>query len=156
MNPIHTSQFSHITSLIWDLDRPDRSAIHFILSRHYRSITDLNWHNHNPDIVASTGIDSWIWMWDLRTSGRPVTGETPLCTTSYNQTRILKGLCAFNRELLFNANLTLMSIEACTIAGATQVKWNRHDENILASSHGNTLLIWDQRVRYLFISNQTA
>ncbi|KAF8581466.1 hypothetical protein K439DRAFT_1636189 [Ramaria rubella] len=113
-NP-HPSRANYVVStsseklLIWNLDRPDRSAIQFILSRHYRSITDLNWHNHNPDIVASTGIDSWIWMWDLRTSMRPVTG-----------------LCAFN-------------------PGATQVKWNRHNENILASSHGNILLIWDQR-----------
>ncbi|KAF8528467.1 hypothetical protein BU17DRAFT_80840 [Hysterangium stoloniferum] len=95
--------------LIWNLYRPDRTAIQRIAPRHYRSITDVNWHNHNPDIVASTGIDSWIWMWDIRASTKPITG-----------------LCAFN-------------------PGATQVKWSRHNENILASSHGNILLIWDQR-----------
>ncbi|GJJ13063.1 hypothetical protein Clacol_007312 [Clathrus columnatus] len=89
--------------LIWNLDRADRSAIQHILSKHYRSITDVNWHNHHPDVVSSTGIDSWIWVWDLRTALKPVA------------------------------------------AGATQVKWNRHNENILASSHGNMLLVWDQR-----------
>ncbi|OAX43953.1 hypothetical protein K503DRAFT_730449 [Rhizopogon vinicolor AM-OR11-026] len=36
------------------------------------------------------------------------------------------GLCAFN-------------------AGGTQVKWNRQDANVLASSHMNEVLIWDRR-----------
>ncbi|KAF2404279.1 hypothetical protein EJ06DRAFT_195094 [Trichodelitschia bisporula] len=31
------------------------------------------------------------------------------------------------------------------IAGATQVKWNRQDQNILASSHDKFLKIWDRR-----------
>ena len=32
------------------------------------------------------------------------------------------------------------------LAGGTQVKWNRLDGNILASSHLNEVLIWDRRV----------
>ncbi len=32
-------------------------------------------------------------------------------------------------------------------AGGTQVKWNRQDGNVLASSHMNEVLIWDRRVR---------
>jgi hypothetical protein len=31
-------------------------------------------------------------------------------------------------------------------AGGTQVKWNRQDGNVLASSHMNEVLIWDRRV----------
>jgi hypothetical protein len=31
-------------------------------------------------------------------------------------------------------------------AGGTQVKWNRQDGNVLASSHLNQVLIWDRRV----------
>lgn len=31
-------------------------------------------------------------------------------------------------------------------AGGTQVKWNRNDGNILASSHLDEVLIWDRRV----------
>jgi hypothetical protein len=34
-------------------------------------------------------------------------------------------------------------------AGGTQVKWNRLDGNILASSHLNEVLIWDRRVSEL-------
>lgn len=33
-------------------------------------------------------------------------------------------------------------------AAGTQVKWNRIDGNILASSHSNQVLIWDRRVRW--------
>jgi hypothetical protein len=32
------------------------------------------------------------------------------------------------------------------IAGGTQVKWNRQDPHVLASSHLNEVLIWDRRV----------
>ncbi len=35
-------------------------------------------------------------------------------------------------------------------AGGTQVKWNRQDGNVLASSHLNQVLIWDRRVRGSF------
>lgn len=31
-------------------------------------------------------------------------------------------------------------------AGATQVKWNRREAHIIASAHGNRVLIWDDRV----------
>ncbi|KAI6121184.1 hypothetical protein F5141DRAFT_1257710 [Pisolithus sp. B1] len=31
------------------------------------------------------------------------------------------------------------------VAGGTQVKWNRQDENVLASSHMDEVLIWDRR-----------
>jgi hypothetical protein len=36
------------------------------------------------------------------------------------------------------------------LAGGTQVKWNRQDGNVLASSHMNEVLIWDRRVSRFF------
>ncbi|TCD66873.1 hypothetical protein EIP91_000771 [Steccherinum ochraceum] len=113
-NP-HMSRTEYIVStsseklLIWNLYLAGKTSIEFILRSHYRAITDINWHTFDPDVVVSTGIDSWLWAWDLRTPRKPVLG-----------------LCAFN-------------------AGGTQVKWNRQDGNILASSHANEVLIWDRR-----------
>ncbi|KAI0045953.1 hypothetical protein FA95DRAFT_1543206, partial [Auriscalpium vulgare] len=113
-NP-HPARASYIVStsseklLIWNLYLSGQTCIEHALHSHYRAITDINWHTKDPDIVVSTGIDSWLWAWDLRTPQRPV-----------------MGLCAFN-------------------AGGTQVKWNRQDGNILASSHMNEVLIWDRR-----------
>jgi WD40 repeat protein len=86
-----------------------KTSIEHILLSHYRAITDINWHTTECDVVVSTGIDSWLWAWDLREPRKPIFG-----------------LSAFK-------------------AGGTQVKWNRKDGNILASSHLNEVLIWDRR-----------
>ncbi|KAF7308677.1 WD-REPEATS-REGION domain-containing protein [Mycena chlorophos] len=130
-NP-HRSNAQYIVStsseklLIWNLLLPGPSNIEHILRSHYRAITDINWHPAEPDLVVSTGVDSWLWAWDLRAapSRRPVFG-----------------LSAFN-------------------AGGTQVKWNRQDPNILASSHGGQpggeVLIWDRRKGSLPITRLQA
>ncbi|EIW56116.1 uncharacterized protein TRAVEDRAFT_50605 [Trametes versicolor FP-101664 SS1] len=113
-NP-HLSHNEYIVStsseklLIWNLLLGGRTSIEHVLRSHYRAITDINWHTIEPDVVISTGIDSWLWAWDLRTVQKPI-----------------MGLCAFG-------------------PGGTQVKWNRVDGNILASSHSNEVLIWDRR-----------
>ncbi|KAF4584993.1 hypothetical protein EYR40_001819 [Pleurotus pulmonarius] len=114
-NP-HPSRAEYIVStsseklLIWNLLIVGKTSIEHILHSHYRAITDINWHTTECDTVASTGIDSWIWTWDLREPRKP----------------IFVGLSAFNES-------------------GTQVKWNRQDPNILASSHANEVLIWDRR-----------
>ncbi|KAI0952525.1 hypothetical protein AcV7_008300 [Taiwanofungus camphoratus] len=124
-NP-HMARSEYIVStsseklLIWNLLLSGKTSIEHVLRSHYRAITDINWHTSDPDIVVSTGIDSWLWAWDLRTTQKPV-----------------MGLCAFN-------------------SGGTQVKWNRQDGNILASSHLNEVLIWDRRKGSLPISNIKA
>ncbi|KAH9947305.1 hypothetical protein B0H21DRAFT_739747 [Amylocystis lapponica] len=124
-NP-HSARGEYIVStsseklLIWNLLLAGKTSIEHILRSHYRAITDINWHTTDPDIVVSTGIDSWLWTWDLRTTQKPV-----------------MGLSAFN-------------------AGGTQVKWNRQDGNILASSHLNEVLIWDRRKGSLPVSRIPA
>lgn len=98
-NP-HHSRSHYIVStssqklLIWNLNKTGQTAIEFILNKHYRAITDVNWSSYNPDVsswvregmmsrltrsisrqvIASCGIDSWIWAWDLRAGARTVFG----------------------------------------------------------------------------------
>ncbi|KAJ7292557.1 hypothetical protein C8J57DRAFT_1490063 [Mycena rebaudengoi] len=127
-NP-HPSRAEYIVStsseklLIWNLHLPSAalssfsggapSSIQHVLHAHYRAITDINWHPApaERDLVVSTGVDSWIWAWDLRAASGG---------------RAVFGLSAFN-------------------SGGTQVKWNRQDPHILASSHAGEVLIWDRR-----------
>src|SRR6266404_4685775 len=71
---IDLSHFSY-ASLIWNLCLTGKSAIQHVLHSHYRAITDINWHTLDPDIVVSTGIDSWLWAWDLRTPQKPIMGR---------------------------------------------------------------------------------
>ncbi|KAH9914175.1 uncharacterized protein BXZ73DRAFT_92835 [Epithele typhae] len=115
-NPHHShSEYIVSTSseklLIWNLHNGNpRTSIEHVLRSHYRAITDINWHTLEPDIVISTGIDSWQWAWDLRTVQKPI-----------------------------------MGMSTSDPSPGTQVKWNRVDGNLLASSHSNKVLIWDRR-----------
>lgn len=69
--------------LIWNLCLTRKSAIQHALHSHYRAITDINWHTQDPDVVVSTGIDSWLWAWDLRTPQKPIMGQSMSDANSY-------------------------------------------------------------------------
>ncbi|KAH7890370.1 hypothetical protein F5I97DRAFT_1798915 [Phlebopus sp. FC_14] len=121
-NP-HRARAEYIVStsseklLIWNLMIVGKTSIEHILHSHYRAITDINWHTSEPDTVCSVGIDSWLWSWDLREPRKPVLGKSRGDSTPSERYS----------------------------AGGTQVKWNRQDPNVLASSHLDEVLIWDRR-----------
>lgn len=50
------------------------SSISHVLNAHTRAITDINWSPFHPEILASCGIDTWMWAWDLREPSRPKQG----------------------------------------------------------------------------------
>ncbi|UZJ56348.1 hypothetical protein CBS101457_005668 [Exobasidium rhododendri] len=50
------------------------SSISHVLDAHTRAITDINWSPFHPEILASCGIDTWMWAWDLREPSRPIQG----------------------------------------------------------------------------------
>ncbi len=86
-----------------------KSSVEHVLHAHSRAITDINFSAHNPDILSTCAVDSFVHCWDLRQPSRPV-----------------MTFCDW-------------------FAGATQVKWNRQDSHVLASSHDKFLRIWDDR-----------
>lgn len=101
---------SNQKALVWNLELSTAHApIEYTLHAHSRAITDINFSAHDPDILATCAVDSYVHCWDLRRPARPV-----MTFADWN-------------------------------AGATQVKWNRQDENIVASSHDKFLRIWDKR-----------
>lgn len=107
--PISASQFQLAT--------PRSSAIEHILHAHTRAITDINWSPFHPEVVASSSIDTWTWVWDLRMSGTSDGG---------GRQKPAQGYSAWN-------------------AAVTQVKFNRASEHRLASTCDNKVLIWDDR-----------
>lgn len=101
---------SNQKALVWNLEAHSwQDSIEFVLHGHTRAITDINFSAHNPDVLATCAVDSFVHCWDLRAPLRPVHSFSDW------------------------------------FAGATQVKWNRQDEHVIASSHDKFLHIWDVR-----------
>ncbi|GAC96077.1 hypothetical protein PHSY_003656 [Pseudozyma hubeiensis SY62] len=101
------------------LSAPRSSAIEHVLHAHSRAITDINWSPFHPELVASSSIDTWTWVWDLRMSG----GSDG---SGSGRQKPAQGYSAWN-------------------AAVTQVKFNRASEHRLASTCDNKVLIWDDR-----------
>jgi hypothetical protein len=98
-------------ALVYNLSMPfnnKKAPIEFTLRAHDRAITDINFSAHHPDLLATCGMDSYVFVHDLRSQ---------------------------------QAALKLADWKA----GAHQVKWNRQDDKIIASSHDKYLHIWDTR-----------
>jgi WD40 repeat protein len=98
------------TRLIWNLCLSGKSAIQHALHSHYRAITDINWHTKDPDVVVSTGIDSWLWAWDLRTPQKPIMGQSISTVTSYSCLTVF-----FARSLRFQWYVSSASMMSCLI-----------------------------------------
>src|SRR5277367_3833167 len=93
---------SNQKALVWNLGMSSvYDSIEHVLHGHTRAITDINFSAHEPDILATCAVDSFVHCWDMRTPSRP-------------------------------------AITFCDwFAGATQVKFNRVDAHVIASSHDN-------------------
>ncbi|XHF96551.1 hypothetical protein AWENTII_000178 [Aspergillus wentii] len=102
---------SNQKALVWNLAMQSyQNPIEHVLHAHTRAITDINFHAHNPDVLATCAVDSFVHCWDLRAPSRPAISFSDW------------------------------------FAGATQVKWNRQDPHVVASSHDRFLRIWDDRM----------
>ena len=102
---------SNQKALVWNLAMSSwQESIEFVLHGHTRAITDINFSAHDPDVLATCAVDSFVHCWDLRVPNKPVISFSDW------------------------------------FAGATQVKWNRQDSHVIASSHDKYLRIWDDRM----------
>ncbi|KAF1962755.1 hypothetical protein CC80DRAFT_521753 [Byssothecium circinans] len=98
----------------------NEAPIQFTLDSHQGSITDINFSAHHPDVLATCALDTYVFTWDLRAPAS--------ATSSLNSVQRTPSVSFADWE-----------------GGATQVKWNRQNENILASSHDRYVQIWDIR-----------
>ncbi|KAF2499256.1 WD40 repeat-like protein [Lophium mytilinum] len=127
---------SNQKALIYNLDllgKTPRAPIQYTLHAHTRAITDINFSAHHPDELATCAVDSFVHCWDLRQPGTPA--------------------LTFNSVVKFAKPFAIF---ADWDAGATQVKWNRQDPHIIASSHDRYLRIWDRRNGALPLKTITA
>ncbi|ORY86950.1 WD40-repeat-containing domain protein [Protomyces lactucae-debilis] len=141
--------------LVVDLDNPYELP-RSLLYRTAWNVADVQWnvHSHRTHWVASTANQSLL-VWNL---------EMP---SSQAVEHVLKGHTRAITDINWSAHhpeiLASCSVDAFVHcwdlrdprkpvnafsdwkAGATQVKWNRQNEHIIASSHGRFLRIWDDR-----------
>ncbi|PVH99237.1 hypothetical protein DM02DRAFT_529513 [Periconia macrospinosa] len=98
----------------------NEAPIQFTLDSHQGNITDINFSAHHPDVLATCALDTYVYTWDLRAPSSVATSLSSVHRTP---------------SLSF----------ADWQGGATQIKWNRKNEFILASSHDRYVQVWDIR-----------
>lgn len=52
--------------LVWNLNYSGSRAIEHVFHAHTRAISDINWSPHQPDILATCSVDTYVHLWDLR------------------------------------------------------------------------------------------
>ncbi|GAA5995621.1 uncharacterized protein JCM10292_005285 [Rhodotorula paludigena] len=93
------------------------SPIEHTLYGHTRAVTDINWSPGAPEVLATCAMDGWVMAWDLRTGyGSTGRGRKPIWR-----------VCGWGSP-------------------ATQVKFNRREPHVIASSHDNVVHVWDDRM----------
>ncbi|KAM9301671.1 GATOR2 complex protein WDR59 isoform 2-T2 [Gastrophryne carolinensis] len=78
------------------------------LQGHTRVISDLDWSVFEPEVLVTSSIDTYIYIWDIKDTRKP-------------------------------------AVSLSAVAGASQVKWNKKNSSLLATSHDGDVRIWDRR-----------
>ncbi|KAI9278116.1 hypothetical protein BY458DRAFT_432319 [Sporodiniella umbellata] len=106
--------------LVWNLNYSGSRAIEHVFHAHVRAISDINWSPHHPDILSTCSVDTYVHLWDLR---EPLKGKED----------------DMDRQMRPSHSFTPWN------AAATQVKFNRKSEYLIASAHDKDVKIWDIR-----------
>ncbi|KAI9033388.1 hypothetical protein DFJ74DRAFT_727586 [Hyaloraphidium curvatum] len=100
---------------------------------HTRTITDLDWSPHHPDLMSTAGFDSWIHVWDMR-----VPSSSSINTPSSPQLR--------DESLSTSDRVGSPVASFCPFGvGAPLLYFSTQDPNLLASSHHTDIHVWDLR-----------
>ncbi|OAD00083.1 hypothetical protein MUCCIDRAFT_147008 [Mucor lusitanicus CBS 277.49] len=118
--------------LVWNLSHSGSRAIEHVFHAHARAISDINWSPHQPDILATCSVDTYVHLWDLR--------EPQIRSKDQDDDRKMRPSCSFTP---WNA-------------AATQVKFNRKSEHLIASAHDKDVKIWDLRKGAVPVTSITA
>ncbi|KAI9280612.1 hypothetical protein BC943DRAFT_348082 [Umbelopsis sp. AD052] len=117
---------SNQKALIWNLNYSSQHAIEHILHAHSRAISDINWSLHDPNMLATCSVDTYVHLWDMRIIGQDAHSGEEGVAIGDKSIRPESSFCAWT-------------------AGATQVKFNRKNQYLLASAHDKAVKIWDIR-----------
>ncbi|KIW51566.1 hypothetical protein PV05_10274 [Exophiala xenobiotica] len=143
---------SNQKALVWNLQLPSSlNSIEFVLHGHTRAITDINFSAHNPDVLATCAVDSFVHCWDLRAPLRPVNSFSDWFagSTQVKWSRQDEHVIASSHDKFLHiwdvrhGAYPVRTIQAhgTKIYG---VDWNRHHANkIVTCSLDRTIKFWD-------------
>lgn len=142
---------SNQKALVWNLDAPASDPIEFVLHGHTRAITDINFSAHNPNVLATCAVDSFVHCWDLRIPQRPAISFSDWFAgaTQVKWSRQDSNVIASSHDKYLRiwdqrkGAYAVRSIEAhgTKIYG---VDWNRfHSNKIVTCSLDKTVKFWD-------------
>ncbi|CAH1183281.1 unnamed protein product [Phaedon cochleariae] len=134
------------------------------LRAHTRVITDLNWHKFDSNILASCSVDTFIHLWDLRDSRRPILSLSAIAEASQVKwNRKSPHLLATAHEgdiKIWDQRKGTAPVQyiAAHLAKIHGLDWSPTSENhICSSSHDSTVKFFDmtnpRRAEYVLTTN---
>ena len=126
-NPKHESTLASSNSrdlLLWNIEAYEKDPI-IIQDANQRPITGVGFATENPNIIATSSMDSQVNLWDIR---------------SLRGTSQSRG--SFPHSELPRP---IMILKEPGLPGASVLAWNRHNGYVLATAHANQLWLWDIR-----------
>lgn len=111
-----------------------------ILRAHTRVITDLNWHHFDPNLLASSSIDTFIYIWDIRDQRRPANSLSAVAgATQVRWNRLSRYLLATAHDgdiKLWDQRKGTAPVQyiAAHLAKIHGLDWSPNHENQLATS----------------------
>lgn len=120
------------------------------LRAHTRVITDLNWHQSNPNLLASCSVDTFIHIWDMRDPRRPASSLSAIAEASQVRwNRISSNLLATAHDgdvKLWDQRKGSAPVQyiAAHLSKIYGLDWSQQSETQLAtSSQDNTIKFFD-------------
>ncbi|KAL3280859.1 hypothetical protein HHI36_004087 [Cryptolaemus montrouzieri] len=134
------------------------------LKAHTRVITDLNWHQMDPNLLASCSVDTFIYIWDLRDSRRPSLSLSAIAEASQVRwNRISSNLLATAHDgdiKIWDQRKGTAPVQyvAAHLAKIHGLDWSRTSETQFATcSQDNTVKFFDttnpRKAEYILTTN---
>lgn len=135
---------------------PTVAPIEHTLHAHSRAITDINFSAHNPDILATCAVDSFVFTWDLRvkpytSAFRPVHSvadfEAGATQVKWNRKSEFYIASAHDKYLhIWDTRKGAVPVSTITAHGTKiyGIDWNRtNTHKIITCSLDKTIKFWD-------------
>ncbi|XP_043937539.1 GATOR complex protein WDR59 [Protopterus annectens] len=126
--------------------------IHTSLQGHTRVVSDLDWSWYEPDLLVTSSVDTYIYIWDIRDTRKPtvslsaVAGASQVKWNKKNRSCLATSHDGDVRIWDKRRPNTAVEYVAAHLSKIHGLDWHPDNENILAtSSQDNSVRFWDYR-----------